>query len=68
VTSDDDPFVVLVNNEMQFAIWPTGCETPKGWKIVAGPSPREDCLVFVRRSWTDMRPRSLRKAMGRSVK
>lgn len=58
---DDDAaeFVVLVNQEVQYSLWPTFAAVPNGWTRVFGPGKRRDCVEFVERTWTDMRPRSL---------
>ena len=54
---------VLVNDEEQYSLWPVTKAVPAGWRLVFGPDSREECLNFVERNWTDMRPRSLREAM-----
>ena len=58
----DDPggrFRVLVNEERQHSLWPAAMAVPVGWRAVFGPDGREDCLAYVERSWTDMRPARL---------
>jgi MbtH protein len=54
---------VLVNGENQHSIWPAHLPVPGGWRTVHGPEPRQECLAFVDREWTDMRPRSLAEQM-----
>jgi MbtH protein len=59
----DDPdaeFVVLVNAEEQHSLWPSSMAVPAGWRQVMGPATRRACLDYVERSWTDMRPASIR--------
>jgi MbtH protein len=56
-------FLVVVNNEDQYSIWPTDREPPHGWRAEGPPGPRADCLARVDRIWTDLRPLSLRTAM-----
>lgn len=56
-------FYVLVNDEDQHSLWPSFADVPVGWRSVFGAAARDDCLFFVERNWTDMRPRSLRQAM-----
>ncbi|TSE01621.1 MbtH family protein [Skermania sp. ID1734] len=61
----DDPdatFKVLVNEEGQHSLWPTFAEVPPGWDEVFEGS-RPECVDYVDRNWTDMRPRSLADAM-----
>lgn len=56
-------FVVVANHEEQYSIWPLGRELPQGWRE-AGPSgSRDECLDYIERTWTDMRPLSLRQKM-----
>jgi MbtH protein len=62
----DDPegrFVVLVNDEGQHSLWPVFADVPKGWNAVFGEAGREECLEYIEKSWTDMRPKSLIEAM-----
>ena len=63
----DDPdanFLVLVNDEGQHSLWPVFADVPGGWQTVFGQAPRQECLDYIEKSWTDMRPKSLIKAMG----
>lgn len=63
----DDPdgtFVVLVNDEDQHSLWPAFADVPAGWRVVFGEAARAECLEYVERHWTDMRPRTLREAMA----
>jgi MbtH protein len=55
-------FVVLVNDEDQYSLWPKFKEIPSGWKQVGPIGNKEECLKFVEANWTDMRPRSLKEA------
>jgi uncharacterized protein YbdZ (MbtH family) len=61
---DNGTFVVLVNDEEQYSLWPTFADVPEGWRTVFGAAGRADCLAYVEQHWTDMRPRSLREAMA----
>ncbi|MGW4435558.1 MbtH family protein [Streptomyces sp. NPDC004596] len=56
-------FFVLANDEEQYSLWPAFAEIPAGWRAVFGEEGRAECLDFVEKNWTDMRPRSLRVAM-----
>lgn len=63
----DDPnavFTVVVNHEEQYSIWPDGKEIPNGWTAVGVTGKKSECLDYIEEVWTDMRPLSLRKAMG----
>jgi MbtH protein len=55
---------VVVNDEEQYSIWPDGREVPAGWRAVGQPAVKDDCLDYIERTWEDMRPLSLRRAMA----
>lgn len=55
-------FLVLVNDEQQHSLWPAETLVPEGWTVTYGPDGRADCLQYVERAWSDMRPLSLRNA------
>ncbi|MFJ8057665.1 MbtH family protein [Streptomyces sp. NPDC096142] len=57
-------FYVVVNDEDQHSLWPVFNEVPAGWRVVFGEAGRAECLEYVERNWTDLRPRSLREAMA----
>jgi MbtH protein len=56
----DGVFLVLVNDEGQYCLWPSFADVPGGWKVALGESTREDALAYVEVHWTDMRPASVR--------
>lgn len=60
---DDITFIVVVNHEEQYSIWPEYKEIPAGWRSVGKTGPKKDCLAHIEEVWTDMRPLSLRKHM-----
>ncbi|MFE2179013.1 MbtH family protein [Streptomyces sp. NPDC059455] len=62
--AEDGEFHVLVNVEEQHSLWPTFAPVPEGWRVVLGNARRHECLEYVEKNWTDMRPRSLREAMA----
>jgi len=53
-------FIVVVNHEEQYAIWPAGKPIPEKWREAGISGTREECLARVRQVWTDMRPASVR--------
>ena len=61
---DEGRFFVLVNDEGQHSLWPVFAEVPDGWTVTYGEESRENCLAHIESSWTDMRPKSLIKAMA----
>lgn len=56
-------FSVLVNAEGQHSLWPVAVEVPAGWRMVCAPATHADCLDYVQRNWTDMRPQTLHEAV-----
>ncbi len=61
---EDGIFLVLVNDEEQHSLWPEFKDVPSGWRVVFGPAGRAEALDYVDQNWTDLRPKSLRDAMG----
>lgn len=61
-TPDDAEFKVLVNHEDQYSLCPVKLPIPLGWREAGKQGHREACLEFIRETWTDMRPLSLRLA------
>lgn len=61
----DKLFSVLVNEEGQYSIWPQSLAVPSGWAVEGDPQLREECLRYIDRVWTDMRPASLRRLATR---
>lgn len=64
MSTDLDPsYLVVVNHEEQYSIWPAGQDTPAGWAPVGDAGTKDTCLAYIREVWTDMRPKSLRTFM-----
>jgi MbtH protein len=60
---DKGEYVVVVNSEEQYSIWPAFKEIPLGWSTAGKSGSRKECLDWIEEVWTDMRPKSLRDAM-----
>ncbi|HEX3786047.1 MAG TPA: MbtH family protein [Pseudonocardiaceae bacterium] len=63
----DDPdgeYLIVVNAEGQHSLWPAAFVRPDGWEATFGPAGRRECLEYVDQAWTDMRPKSLIRAMS----
>jgi MbtH protein len=61
----EDPaaaYLVLVNAENQHSLWPAGLAVPAGWSTAHPADSRENCLEYVEKNWTDLRPASLAAA------
>ena len=54
---------VVVNDELQYSIWPEDRELPAGWRDEGTIGEKQECLDHIDAVWTDMRPLSLRRAM-----
>jgi uncharacterized protein YbdZ (MbtH family) len=59
-------YVVVINHEDQYSIWPEGREIPLGWRATGVAGTKAECLAHIDEVWTDMRPRSLREQMERA--
>jgi MbtH protein len=57
-------FMVLSNDEGQHSLWPAFVDVPAGWQVVHAEDSRSNCLGYIEENWTDLRPKSLIKAMG----
>lgn len=57
-------FSVVVNDEGQHSLWPVFAAVPAGWQVAFGEAGRAECLAYVEKNWTDMRPVSLQQAMA----
>lgn len=62
--NDGRRYVVVVNHEEQYSIWPHGREIPAGWRTVGVDGDKSRCLEYIDEVWTDMRPLSLRREMA----
>jgi uncharacterized protein YbdZ (MbtH family) len=66
MTTSDAPserFIVVVNGEEQYSIWPEGRALPPGWHAEGTSGSKDVCLAHIEQIWKDMRPRSLREKM-----
>ena len=61
--SDDSTYIVLVNEEGQYSLWPERHHIPDGWTQTGPTGARKECLDWIDSNWTDMRPLSLVKLM-----
>jgi MbtH protein len=61
-------FIVLVNDEGQYSLWPDFMDVPAGWRVVGPSGDRATCLAWIDETWTDMRPLSLVRQMEEDAK
>jgi MbtH protein len=59
-TVDSRIYTVVINDEEQYSIWFDGRALPAGWRAVGMTGTKDECLAYIDREWTDMRPLSLR--------
>jgi len=62
-TENIKTYVVLINGEAQYSIWPSGKQIPNGWSETGKSGSKEECLSYVEEVWVDMRPLSLREKL-----
>lgn len=60
---DRTVYHVVVNHEEQYSIWPSYREVPNGWRTAGMSGSKQECLAYIGKVWTDMRPLSLRRQM-----
>ena len=63
---DTTTYKVVVNHEEQYSIWDASRENPLGWRDAGKSGTKQDCLEYVERVWTDMRPLSVRRQLEQS--
>jgi uncharacterized protein YbdZ (MbtH family) len=61
-------YLVLINDEQQYSLWPAFRDIPAGWRATGPKGKRRECLDWIDKNWTDMRPKSLRDAMDQSAR
>jgi len=63
-TDDDDRlYIVLINEEEQYSLWPSHKHIPAGWKSVGVSGSSAECMSYVDRVWTDITPLTVRKRL-----
>jgi MbtH protein len=66
IDDEDQVFLVVVNGEGQYSVWPEFKPVPAGWTATGFKGVKKACLDHVAQVWSDMRPASLRRALGES--
>lgn len=57
-------YLVLINVEGQYSIWPAFLDIPSGWETIYGEESRRICLDYINLNWIDMRPNSLKTVIS----
>jgi MbtH protein len=60
--NDDRPYCVVRNAEEQYSIWPAHRPLPAGWAAQGVTGTKAECLAYIERTWTDLRPLSARSS------
>ncbi|MEM8674912.1 MAG: MbtH family NRPS accessory protein [Cyanobacteria bacterium P01_G01_bin.67] len=60
---DKTIYLVVMDEEERYSIWPEYKEIPYSWKAEGKSGLKPECLAYIKEVWTDMRPLSLRKYM-----
>jgi MbtH protein len=58
---DESKYLVVKNFEGQYSIWSSDRPIPPGWEPQGAARPKDECLEYIRLTWTDMAPASLKK-------
>lgn len=53
-------YIVLINAEEQYSLWPADKAAPEGWSQVGPTGSKDACEAYVDEHWTDMTPKSAR--------
>lgn len=61
---NDRTYLVLINGEDQYSLWPSWIDVPAGWSVAHREDSRTASLDYINENWRDMRPRSLIQAEG----
>ena len=58
---DKAGYMVVINHEEQYSIWPQDLDLPKDWKALKVKGDIKKCSAYIEEVWTDMRPLSSRQ-------
>lgn len=61
---DTRQYLVVLNDEEQYSIWPAGRPLPSGWHAEGTQGTKDACLDHIEQVWTDMRPLSVRRRLA----
>lgn len=61
--TETSKYMVVINHEEQYSIWPATSDIPKGWKAAGLRGTLPQCTDHIKKVWTDMRPLSIRKQL-----
>jgi MbtH protein len=58
---DKTGYMVVINHEEQYSIWPQDIDMPNKWKPIGVQGDLKKCKAYIEEVWTDMRPLSIRQ-------
>ncbi|MCW8923326.1 MAG: MbtH family NRPS accessory protein [Gammaproteobacteria bacterium] len=61
----DKLYSVVMNEQQQYSIWPNDLGLPSGWEIVVKATSKQECLEYIEKVWTDLRPLSVRNSAAK---
>jgi MbtH protein len=64
IDNENTEFLVVINDQQQYSIWPAFKKVPSGWKETGKRDNKAKCLEYINQHWTDMRPLDLRNALS----
>lgn len=56
-------YIVLINSEEQYSLWPRAKTIPIGWQQVGEAGSKQACLDYIKQVWVDLTPLSVRKTL-----
>ena len=56
-------YKIIINAEGQYSIWQKDIESSPGWRDAGIFGTEKECADYIKKTWTDLRPLSLRKKM-----
>ena len=61
MVQEQKEYMCLINDEGQYSLWFTWKDIPSGWKQVGPEGEKSECLAYIEKVWTDIRPKSIQK-------
>jgi MbtH protein len=59
----EELYIVVMNHQGQYSIWPKDRALPAGWKEGGKSGSKDECLGYIQDVWIDMRPLRLIQKM-----
>jgi len=60
-------YIVVVNHEKQYSIWPSGRAVPADWRAAGESGTKAECLAFILKCVRSVTPRAARAGVGDEV-